>query len=107
VIELKAHVLKVQRLENRVEEPGHLDRCWLSVDEKRRLRVPTLEGSVAMRIPAGTQSGTVFRLKGKGMPELRRPGRGDELVTVSVRIPGPLSGRQKEAMEEFVRTLDE
>jgi len=69
--------------------------------------VPTLEGSVAMRIPAGTQSGTVFRLKGKGMPELHRPGRGDELVSVSVRIPGPLSGRQKEAMEEFVRTLDE
>jgi oligopeptide/dipeptide ABC transporter ATP-binding protein len=33
------------RLENRVEEPGHLDRCWLSVDEKRRLRVPTLEGT--------------------------------------------------------------
>jgi molecular chaperone DnaJ len=69
--------------------------------------VPTLDGSVSMRIPAGTQSGTVFRLKGKGMPELRKPGRGDELVTVSVRIPGPLSGRQKDAMEEFARTLDE
>ncbi len=54
------------------------------------LSVPTLEGSVMMRIPAGTQSGTTFRLRGKGMPELRGKGVGDELVKVNVEIPRKL-----------------
>ena len=70
------------------------------------LSVPTLEGSVMMRIPAGTQSGTTFRLRGKGMPDLRGKGVGDELVKVSVEIPRTLSSRQKELVEELARTLE-
>jgi DnaJ-class molecular chaperone len=70
------------------------------------LSVPTLEGSVMMRIPEGTQSGTTFRLRGKGMPELRGKGVGDELVKVNVEIPRKLSSRQKELVEELARTLE-
>ncbi len=69
------------------------------------LSVPTMDGAVVMKIPAGTQSGTVFRLKGKGMPELRGKGNGDELVKVSVVIPRAVSPRQRELMEEFEKTL--
>ena len=68
------------------------------------LAVPTLDGSsVLMKIPPGTQSGTMFRLKGKGMAELRGRGSGDELVKVSVVIPRALNARQRELIEEFAR----
>ncbi len=67
--------------------------------------VPTLNGGVVMKIPAGTQSGRVFRLRGKGMPELRGRGVGDELVRVNVEIPSRLTPRQKELMEELARTF--
>jgi len=70
------------------------------------LSVPTMEGSVMMRIPAGTQGGTTFRLRGKGMPELRGKDTGDELVKVNVEIPRNLSSRQKELVEELARTLE-
>lgn len=71
------------------------------------LSVPTLHGSVMMRIPAGTQGGTTFRLRGKGMPELRGKGVGDQLVKVNVEIPRSLSSRQKELVEELARTLQD
>jgi curved DNA-binding protein len=70
------------------------------------LSVPTMEGSVMMRIPAGTQGGTTFRLRGKGMPDLRGKETGDELVKVNVEIPRNLSPRQKELTEELARTLE-
>jgi molecular chaperone DnaJ len=70
------------------------------------LSVPTMEGSVIMRIPPGTQGGTTFRLRGKGMPDLRGKGTGDELVKVSVEIPRNLSSRQKELVEELAKTLE-
>ena len=70
------------------------------------LAVATMEGKVMMTIPPGTQSGRVFRLKGKGMPELRGNGVGDELVKVNVEIPRQLSPRQRELIEELARTLD-
>jgi len=69
------------------------------------LSVPTMEGSVMMRIPAGTQGGTTFRLRGKGMPDLRGKDTGDELVKVNVEIPRNLSPRQKELAEELAKTL--
>ncbi len=68
--------------------------------------VPTLNGGVVMKIPAGTQSGRVFRLRGKGMPELRGRGVGDEMVKVNVEIPSRLTPRQRELMEELSRTLE-
>jgi molecular chaperone DnaJ len=69
------------------------------------LSVPTLEGSVIMKIPPGTQGGTTFRLRGKGVPELRGKAVGDELVKVNVEIPRNLSPRQKELVEELARSL--
>jgi molecular chaperone DnaJ len=69
------------------------------------LSVPTMDGTVMMKIPAGTQGGSVFRLKGKGMPELRGNGVGDELVKVAVDIPRHLTPRQKELVEELAKTL--
>ena len=71
------------------------------------IQVPTLDGGVFMRVPPGTQSGSVFRLRGKGMPELRGRGVGDELVTVKVDIPTKLSERQRELVEELAKTLGE
>jgi DnaJ-class molecular chaperone len=71
------------------------------------LSVPTLEGSVVMKIPPGTQSGSTFRLRGKGMPELRGKAVGDELVKVNVEIPRNLNPRQKELAEELARSLQE
>ena len=63
--------------------------------------VPTLEGPVTMKIPAGTQPGAVLRLRGRGMPSLRGKGVGDQLVTVRVEIPTQLSTRQRTLIEEF------
>ena len=70
------------------------------------IRVPTLNGEVDLRIPAGTQPGKTFRLRGRGIPHLRGSGTGDQLVTVSVRIPTRLSGEQRELFELLAKTMD-
>ncbi len=63
--------------------------------------VPTLDGKVKLKIQAGTQSGKVFRLKGKGFPDLHGYGRGDQLVRMVVETPRRLTARQRELLEEF------
>jgi molecular chaperone DnaJ len=65
--------------------------------------VPTLEGKTKIKISPGTQSGSVQRLKGKGAPDLRGGGRGDQLVRLLVETPRKLTGRQRELLEEFAR----
>ncbi len=65
------------------------------------IRVPTLSGEAELKIPAGTQTGTQFRLRGMGMPDLRGYGQGDEIVKVVVETPKHLSKRQKELLKEF------
>ena len=66
------------------------------------VEVPTIEGKkVSIKIPAGTQSGKDFRLRGKGMPVLRQTARGDMIVTVHVETPVNLSAAQKELMKKF------
>lgn len=65
------------------------------------LTVPTLDGAVQYDIPEGTQTGTRFRLKQKGIPLLRGRGRGDEYVTVTVEVPKNLSSKQKEVLREL------
>lgn len=65
------------------------------------LTVPTLDGVVEYDIPEGTQSGTRFRLRGKGIPFIRGKNRGDQYVTVEVEVPKNLSQRQKEILREF------
>ena len=67
--------------------------------------VPTLDGKVSMKIPSGTQSGTVFRVKGKGLPDLQRGRVGDVLVRVMVETPTSLSARQRQLLEEFSQTF--
>ena len=65
------------------------------------IEVETVDGSVEMDVPAGTQSGETFRLEGRGMPRLRRRGRGDLFVQVGVVIPDSLNDEQREALEAF------
>ncbi len=65
--------------------------------------VPTLDGKAEMKIPAGTQNGHVFRLKGKGIPSLHMSGKGDQLVRIKVAVPEKLTDRQKELLREFAR----
>ncbi|OPY56385.1 MAG: Chaperone protein DnaJ [Pelotomaculum sp. PtaU1.Bin035] len=67
------------------------------------LEVPTLEGKVKLKVPEGTQTGTVFRLKGKGIPHLNGYGQGDQHVKVKVVTPVKLSDKQKELLKEFSR----
>lgn len=63
--------------------------------------VPTIDGEVELKIPAGTDSGAVFRLKGKGMPTVSSAKRGDELVEVFIEAPKHLSKKQKELLREL------
>ena len=63
--------------------------------------VPTLDGPAKLKIPAGTQSGKVFRLKGKGVQSLSGTGRGDQHVKVVVEVPTNMSSKQKKLLEEF------
>lgn len=65
------------------------------------VKVPTLDGFVEYDIPEGTQPGSVFRLRGKGIPYIRGKGRGDEYVTIEVEIPKNLTARQKNLLREF------
>jgi molecular chaperone DnaJ len=67
------------------------------------LEVPTLEGKAKMTIPPGTQTNTMFRLKGRGIPRLQGFGRGDEYVRVVVRTPTRLSRHQREALMEYAK----
>lgn len=70
------------------------------------LEVPTLDGSANIRIPPGTQTGTVFRLKGKGVRNVQGYGTGDLLVRVLVEVPTRLTGPQKAKLEEFGALCD-
>jgi len=65
--------------------------------------VPTLSGTMTMKIPAGTRDGQTFRLRGQGMPHLRGSGAGDELVKVRLALPEPLTPRDRELLEEMRR----
>jgi len=71
------------------------------------LEVPTLEGKVQLKIPEGTQSGTFFRLKGKGIPDVQGYGRGDQHVQVTVVTPTRLTEEQKQMLREFAETYGE
>lgn len=67
--------------------------------------IPTIDGTEQLAIPPGTQSGKVFRMRGKGVPYLRRNGRGDQLVTAHVEIPKRLTPEQKALFEELSQSL--
>ena len=71
------------------------------------LEIPTIDGKVKWSLPAGTQPGTTFRLRGKGIPELRGRGRGDQYVTIKVQVPTSLSADQRAALEAFGESMGE
>lgn len=72
-----------------------------------RFTVPTLDGEEELRLPAGTQPGTEFRLRGKGMPRLRQVGYGDQIVTVQVVVPQGLDGEAREHLLAYAAALGE
>jgi DnaJ-class molecular chaperone len=87
----------------------HLDFSQLILGDE--VEVPVVDpdkttgvGKAKLRIPPGTQPGTQFRVRGKGMPNMRGGGRGDVIVTVGVTIPKRLSRRQKQLLEEYRRS---
>ncbi len=65
------------------------------------IEVPTLERKVRLKVPEGTQTGKVLRLRGKGLPTIRSVNRGDQLIHIFAEIPTKLSKRQRELLEEF------
>jgi len=71
------------------------------------ISVLTLNGSVTMKIPSGTQSGKMFRLKNKGMPDLRGGSSGNQFVKVMIQVPKKLSSEQKLLLEEFAKVSGE
>ena len=71
------------------------------------LEIPTIDGKVKWNLPEGTQPGTTFRLRGKGIPNVNGRGRGDQFVTVDVQVPRNLSHEQKEALRAYGRAMGE
>ncbi len=71
------------------------------------IEVDTLDGKVQVKIPEGTQTGTVFRLRGKGIPDLHGHGRGDQHVRVRVMVPSRLTEKQKSLLREFASLSSE
>ena len=67
------------------------------------IRVPTVDGQVDVKIPAGTQSATVIRLKGKGIPHLESAGRGDHLLHITVAVPTRVNRKQRELYEALAK----
>lgn len=68
--------------------------------------VPTVDGEEKLKIPSGTQPGTVFPLRHKGVPRLQRSGRGDQFVVINVAIPTSLNADQKRLLKDLSKTLD-
>jgi molecular chaperone DnaJ len=80
------------------EVPVNIAQAALGTD----VDVPTLNGRVAMKVPQGTQSGTVFRVRGKGVPDVHSGRPGDLLVRVIVETPTNLNAAQRKLLTEFV-----
>ncbi len=68
--------------------------------------VPSLNGTKQLKIPAGTQYGNVFRIKGQGLPDVRSGRKGDQLVQVAIEIPAKLNSKQRELLKQFAETED-
>jgi molecular chaperone DnaJ len=71
-----------------------------------KIEVPTLKGRETLDVPTGTQHGEVFKLRGKGLPDIRTARTGDELVQILIEIPRKLTDRQKQLLREFDEEQD-
>lgn len=69
--------------------------------------VPTIDSKIKLKIPEGTQNGKVFRLKGKGVPNVNGRGRGDQFITIKVEVPRKLSREQRHALNEYAKVAGE
>jgi molecular chaperone DnaJ len=96
---------KFQRVESDLllEKPISFTEAALGAE----VEVPTLTGRAKMKVPAGTQTGTIFRLRGKGMPRLQGMGSGDLHVKVNIKTPSALTDRQKQLLEELAAEFGE
>jgi len=104
VLHVKAHALFQRRDEDiLIEWPIPLHVAALGGE----VEVPTLYGYTPLKIPAGTASGTVIRLRGKGVSGIRGLRDGDQHVRVSVEVPAKLSGKQKDLLNEFGAACDD
>lgn len=102
VLSVKPHkVFKRSGSDLYLEIPISFDQAALGAD----ITVPTLEGKVSYKVPAGTQPGTTFRLKGKGVKNLRTDKMGDLYVKVNLEVPTKLNHKQKKVIEEMGRTV--
>ena len=100
VIHVKEHAMFVRQDNDvMIEVPVSFPQAALGAE----IEVPTLEGKVKLKIPSGTQSGKILRLKGKGFVDLHGYGRGDQLIKVVVETPRSLTARQRELLEEFAK----
>ena len=86
-----------------MEMPISFTQATLGAD----VEVPTLNGRAKIKVPAGTQTGTVFRLRGKGMPRLQGMGAGDLHVKVKIKTPASLTSRQKQLLEDLALEFGE
>jgi len=84
-----------------VEAPVTYTQAALGAD----IEVPTLGGTALVTVPPGTQTGTVFRLKGKGLPDMRGRGQGDQFVKVNVVTPSRLNRQQQEILRQFGQSV--
>ena len=71
------------------------------------VEIPTIDGKVDLKIPPGTQSGTVFRFKEKGMPQMRRSSKGNLYVTITVVVPQKLNKEQTKLLRKFAEISGE
>lgn len=103
VIEVEPHKLFRRRGSDlQLEIPITFEQAALG-DE---ITVPTLEGKVKYKVPAGTQPGTIFRLKGKGIQKMRSNSKGDLYIRVNLEVPTKLNSKQKKAIKEMGKHVD-
>lgn len=101
-VAVRAHSIFVRRgFDIHCEVPLTFAQAVLGSD----VQVPTLEGKVELHVPAGTQSGETFRLKGKGVKNLNRYGFGDEFVRMTVEVPKNLNEKQKDLLRQFDESI--
>ena len=104
VVRVREHELFVRQDDDLLcEVPVHFTTAALGGE----IEVPTLRGSAKLKIPAGTQSSTMFRLRGQGMPNVHGHGTGDLLVRVQVEVPSRLSRPLRDKLEEFARLAND
>lgn len=72
-----------------------------------RVRIPTVDGDVDVKVPSGAQPGDNIALRGRGIQKLRSSARGDQIVTLKVEMPRSLKGKQREIIQEYASLVDE